>query len=388
MTMARTIDDLKRYPLPALVVGLVGAVAAVAGGIANLPWLLHAYLTAYFFWLSLALGCLAVLLLQNLTGGYWGAVMRRFLEAGAGTLPLLAALFLPVIAGLRVLYPWVDPQSYAGIALPAFKQAYLSVPFWIGRAVVYFAIWIVLGQTAIHWSKARDANPDPAFTRRLRNLAAPGLVLVGLTVTFAAFDWLMSLEPAWASSIYGAMVSMGALLTGFAFAIALTTWLAEREPLAGLVSPEALNRMGSLLLAFLMLWAYLAFSQFLLIYAGNLPAEAIWYVRRITGRWLAVGLVVVVFHFILPFCVLIMRDLKRKRPVLGATALLLVAADYVNLYWLIRPAFAGPGFTWLDAVLPIAIGGMWLAGFTWLLGRTPLVARYDPQLIQGMEGTS
>ncbi len=258
----------------------------------------HAYLTAYFFWLALALGCLSILMLHNLAGGYWGAVIRRPLEAASTTLPLLALLFIPILIGMPALYPWVHgeltPPGMAESGATAldltFKQAYLSTPFFVARAVVYFLIWIVFALLLVRWSRQRDADPSPALTGRLRALSAAGLVLMALTVTFAGIDWLMSLDPAWTSSIWGLIVATGALLTGFAFAVLVVALRANRPPFDEVTSPALFNSLGSLMLAFLMLWAYMAISQVILFYAGNLPEETIWYVRRTTGGWVFTAL--------------------------------------------------------------------------------------------------
>ncbi len=262
----------------------------------------HTYLTAYIFWLMLALGCLSILMIHNLAGGYWGAVIRRPLEAAAMTIPLMAVLFIPVLIGMPALFPWVygdvlaSPEAPEAVSRAAagmdltFKQAYLSVPFFIARAVIYFVVWIGLALLLVSWSRRRDADPTPELTARLRSVSAWGMVLMALTVSFAGIDWLMSLDPAWFSSIWGLIVATGALLTGFAFATLVVVAAAEiGRPSPSVTSPALFNSLGSLLLAFLMLWAYMSISQVILFYAGNLPEETVWYVRRTAGGWIADG---------------------------------------------------------------------------------------------------
>ncbi len=379
--------ELARYGRLALITGGAAAVLAVIGAVLNVGLFMHAYLTAYFFWLAIALGSLAVLMIQNLAGGLWGAVLRRPLEAAAGTLPLLALLFVPVLIGLPNLYVWTQPGWVGNVAVPQVKEFYLSVPFFIGRAIIYFAVWIVLAWELLRWSRRRDQDPDPALTVRMRNLSAPGLVLITLTVTFAAFDWLMSLSPNWASSIWGAVVATDALLTGFAFATLLATLWAEREPFAELTSPYFFNTLGSLMLAFLMLWAYMSVSQLILIYAGNLPDEQVWYAQRIQGGWVVTSWFVALFHFIVPFGFLVIRSAKRNRHVLGAICALLLLAGYVNLYWFVQPNFPSdsPVVILYELVLAVAIGGLWLALFARQLGRWPLLAPTDPKLVAHLE---
>jgi hypothetical protein len=370
----------------ALVAGIAAAALGILGAVLNVRLFLHAYLTAYWFGLAIALGCLGVLMVQNLAGGLWGATIRRPLEAGARTLPMMAVLFLPVLLGINVLYLWTQPVGSGLVTLPAFKQFYLSVPFFVLRAIIYFAVWIFLEWRLTAWSVERDEHPDPALTQRMAGLSAIGLVLLGLTVTFAAVDWLMSLEPTWSSSIFGAMVGMGAMLLGFAFATGLLTLWAQHEPFAGVVSPNLFNSLGSLLLAFLMLWAYLTFSQLILMYAGNLADEIFWYTQRIQDGWLWVAVLIALFGFVLPFLFLIFRGAKRHRRILGWICLDLIIVQYINMFWIVEPAFArdSPLVIAYNVVLVVAIGGLWLAMFARQLSHRPLIAPYDPQLISGL----
>lgn len=348
------------------------------------------YLTAYFFWLALALGCLSILMLHNLAGGYWGAVLRRPLEAAATTLPLLALLFIPLIVGMSALYPWVHGE-FGGAELAAsgatpldltFKQAYLSAPFFIGRAAAYFVIWIGLALLLVRWSRQRDANPSPALTARMRNTSAVGLVLMTLTVTFAGIDWLMSLDPAWTSSIWGLIVVTGALVAGFAFAVLVVALRANRPPFAEFTSPALFNSFGSLLLAFLMLWGYMSISQVILFYAGNLPEETIWYVQRTAGGWVLTALAIALLGFVIPFSLLILRPAKRNPRLLAAVCALLLVMKFINWYWLVQPTFddntliAGA----LTAVLGVVIGAVWLLVFRWQYGKAPEISVVEPRL--------
>jgi hypothetical protein len=359
----------------------------------------HTYLTAYFFWLAIATGCLSILMVHNLAGGYWGAVIRRPLEAAATTLPLLAVLFIPVLIGMPALFPWLHGDvdvsaeapailgSAASTAMLGFKQAYLNLPFFLARVVIYFVVWIVLMLLLIRWSRQRDADPTPALTARLRNLSAFGLLLMALSVSFAGIDWLMSLDPAWVSSIWGLIVATGALLSGFAFATLVVTLRANRPPFNEVTSPALFNSLGSLLLAFLMLWAYMSISQVILFYAGNLAHETVWYARRTAGGWVLSALAVAVFGFIIPFCFLIIRGAKRNPRILGAVCVVILASQFLHWYWIVEPTFNDN--TVIAAITTIVagiiIGGLWLLVFAWQFGKAPEISPVEPKLIAAKE---
>ncbi len=368
----------------ALLIGVVLAGVAVVFGLADLQQFLRSYLWAYFFWVGLSLGCLGLALLHHVSGGAWGAALLRFFEAGMLTLPLMAILFIPIAVGIPFLYPWALTTGSA----PAQGQAlYLNVPFFIGRAVFYFLIWLITAFFIRRWSIERDHTGAWQLTRRLQVFSALTGVLFALTATFASIDWAMSLEPQWRSTIYGMMIVVGAILTALAFAVLVSGLLARREPFVQVLSPRLLNDFGSLLLAFVIMWAYLSFSQFMLIWAGNLLEEIPWYVSRTQTTWQVVALLVVVGNFVLPLAFLIFRDLKRNAFLLTLVAALLLLARIVNGYWLIMPAFYPNGiqFSWLDLVLPLAIGGLWLGIFFWQLRPVSLVPVGDYTLDVAVE---
>ncbi|HLK10586.1 MAG TPA: hypothetical protein VKW76_04345 [Candidatus Binatia bacterium] len=373
------LDRLRHLAVRAAAVGVVGC---ALGAVLDPGQLLRSYLVAYVFWTGCALGCLAILMINYVTGGVWGAAIRRLLEAGAGTLPLLALAFLPLAAGVGRLYVWARPDAVARDALLQHTHPFLNVPFFLGRTVFYFAAWIAVARALRRWSLGRDARPDPAAERRLELLSRGGLVLLGLTMTFAAVDWMMSLEPHWYSTIYGVIFMGGSVLTAFAFVIAVAALLSDDPDLARVLTPDAFHDLGKLLLAFLMLWAYFSYSQFLIIWAGNLPEEIPWYLARTRGGWGWLALGVVVFHFALPFPVLLSRTVKRRARTLAVVAAALLAVRFLDLFWQIAPAFH-PGrlaVHWLDATTVLALGGFWLAAFVRGLAAGPLVPRHDPVL--------
>jgi hypothetical protein len=355
---------------------------------ATVQLVLHAYLVAYVFWLGIALGSLALLMVQHLTGGAWGMVIRRVLEGSTRTLPLMAVLFLPLVAGVRELYGWARPTVVASDALLQHKQAYLNVSFFLIRAAAYFAIWLGAAFLLNRWSSRQDETSDAGLSDKFRRLSAPGLVLYGLTVTFASIDWAMSLEPHWFSTIYGVLFGIGQMLSAFALAIAVIAAIATKDPFAGVIAPSHFRDLGGLLLAFVVLWAYVSLSQYLLIWSGNLPEETPWYLRRLEGGWEMVGGFLMLFHFALPFLLLLSRALKEDPRTLRIIAVGIVVARVVDMCWMILPAFAHaePGefatIAWLDlissGVAVVGLGGVWLWLFMHELQRRPLLPFRDP----------
>ena len=373
---------LHRVQGGALVVAGIGILGCVIGVFAARPQFFHAYLISYLFFLGLALGSMAILMIQYITGGAWGAVIRRLLESATRTLPLMALLFLPIALGLTDLYEWARPEHVAHDPILQHKSLYLNVPFFLGRAVFYFAAWITTAYFLNRWSYEQDAAADPRLTRRLEMMSRGGLLLYALTMTFAAMDWGMSLEPHWFSTLYGVMFMGGQGLSTFAFMIPMAALLAERQPFARIISPAQFHDLGKLMLAFVMLWAYFALSQYLIIWSANLPEEIPWYLARTKNGWQWVALVLVIVHFALPFLVLLSRDIKRHARAVAVVALILIFARFVDLFWLLRPAVAPEGFAihWLDPAAAAAVGGMWMWLFVSQLKTRPVLPLNDPAI--------
>jgi hypothetical protein len=401
-TVPRALD---RVGGAALVVGVVAIVAAIAlaflspAGFALAFW--RPYLVAFTFWTGVAVGSLALMMLHHLSGGGWGVVMRRIFEAATRTLPLLALFYLPIAVAVltRSLYPWTFTALQHEHAI-AHKAFYFNLLFYFGRTVFYFAVWFALAYFLNKWSLAQDAEPDPRRRRMLRermqSVSGPGILLFGLTVTFAAVDWLMSLEPEWFSTMFGLLIMAGFGLTAFAFAILVAVRLAREDGLADVYQPRHFHDHGKLLLAFVMVWAYFMFSQYLIIWAGNLPEEIPWYLRRLRGGWQYVALALVVLHFALPFVLLLSRDLKRTARLLGAVALLVIVMRVVDLFWTVAPsvhsaetggASHGAGVLGyaLSFVTPVGLGGIWLWYFARELGKRPLLPLGDEGLDDALE---
>lgn len=346
------------------------------------------YSVAFHFWLAVPLGCLVVLMIHYLTGGAWGVLLRPVLEASARTLGLLAVLFLP-LAGALFLgasspYPWARPLEYVarGEVLEELREKtwLLNPPFVLARAAIYFAVWLALAYFLRAWAKRWRAG-DAAAGGRLPALSGPGLVLYAVTVTFAAIDWVMSLEPFWTSTMYPPLYAIGQVTAGFAFATAAAVLLSKYPPLAGRVTPKHLRDLGGLLLTFVMLWAYLAFSQFLLVWAGNLPDETPYYLKRMRGGWEWVGIALIALHFAVPFLLLLFRDVKDNGAALLAVALGVLVMRFVDAVWWVEPAFPHEGaapYWLLDVSAFVALGGVWVWGFAAGLRRASLEPVHGP----------
>lgn len=376
--------DLNQVRKVALIAGVAGAALCGLGALVDQAQFFRSYLVAFCFVLGLAAGSLPVLMLQHLTGGGWGLVLRRPLEAALRTLPLLAVFFIPVALGVYNLYPWTHEGEFKEAA--KYKaDYYLNVPFFVVRAGIYFAVWIALAFFLNRMSRREDEGHLPAgFDRRFRMLSAPGIGLYGFTMTFAAIDWGMSLEPHWASTMYPPLWAFGQMLTAFSFMVALVVLLAAQPPLAGFLNKGHLRDLGSLLLAFVMIWAYLSFSQYMLIWSANLKEEVAWYILRTEDGWQWFAILLILGHFVLPFMLLLSGDIKRSAPLLAGVATLVLVMRYVDTYWVLQPALQPRGFSpawlWLDLSAVIALGGLWLAFFLWQLGRLPLLPLHDPRL--------
>jgi hypothetical protein len=377
------IDRLQRG---ALFAALLGGLACLFGLALDPQQFFRSYLFAYLFWAGLSVGCMSIVMIHHLSGGLWGLVIRRLLEAGTRTFLVVALLFLPIALGVGRLYPWVHPGNDK---LLQFKAVYLNVPFFLGRAAFYFAAWLSLAHFLNKWSKQLDEGEDLKVSRRLRGLSGGGLVLLGLTITFSSVDWAMSLAPHWFSTIYGILFMVGQVLSAMALAIVLLALLGGERPLSEAVRPGSVHDLGKLLLAFVMLWAYVNLSQFLITWSGNLAEEAPFYIHRLRGGWQWVALALVVFHFALPFLLLLSRDLKRNARLLGLVAVGVFLVRLVDLYWLVAPDLAGHGqeavglglaLHWLDLAAPLGVGGVWVFFFSQALRDRPLLPLGEPEI--------
>ena len=393
--------DLGRFQNISIGVGLVGVIAWIVGAVASgnrNDTFFQSYLVAFVFWTSVALGCLGFLMIQYLGGASWGLLIRRQLEAGSHVLWLMLILFLPIaIFGLHSLYKWMDPSSItneAELKLIEHKSAWLNQTGFLIRGVAYFALWIGLAACLRRWSKQQDENRDMGAVQRAQNLSGPGFVLYALAVTFAAVDWVMSLDIEWYSTIFGLVMLIGQGISALALLITIGVYLSGQEPMSRVYQPKHFHDLGKLLLTVVMVWAYFSFSQLLIIWSGNLPEEIPWYLERFTKgtQWRWIGIALILLNFFLPFLLLLSRDLKHNRRRLMAVAWLLIAMRFVDLLWLIAPEFEGghagqPRHFGLSvasyinyAAAVIGVGGLWLGWFFYQLRQRALVPYNDPQL--------
>jgi hypothetical protein len=377
-----------------LLVGVAGLALTAVGYFMAPERVFFSYLFAYNFVLAVALGSLAVWMLHNLTGGRWGMTIHRYLEAATRTLPVLVVLFVPVALGLTKLYPWANSEERAthhvqeALQSPG-KDIFLSIPWWLGRAVVYFAVWNLLAFLLNRWSAEFERTGDPRVSQRVRDFSGPGLILYGLAMTFASVDWIMSLDPAWYSTIFGVIVTVGQMVPALAFAIAAAVWWNTRRPPEERIDPWVFIDLGSLMLAFVMLWAYVSFSQLLLIWSGNLPEEISYYTARNAGGWQVVAVLLAGFYFAVPFLVLLARRNKYNTDRLLAVTSLIVVMSGVHQYWLVIPAYRQQrdltpvlDIHWLDFAALAGLAGVWLATFVWQLQRRPMT---PPRLVEPEE---
>ena len=379
--------DLKRVSTLALAIGALFFAVFGLGLLVDRAQFFHAYLVGFIFWIGLTVGSMALLMLQHLTGGAWGLIIRRVLEAASRTLPLMLIMFIPILLGLNQIYSWTDRQAMDQVPALREKTAhYLNSGFFTIRAAVYFAIWLLIMWVLNSWSLQHDRTADRRFAKRLQMMSGPGLGLLIITITFAAIDWVMSLDPAWSSTIFGLIFVASWSLSALAFGILVMSWLSQREPMNEVVRTSHFHDWGNLMMALVMLWMYFAFSQYLIIWPANLPEETTWYVARKHDGWGIIALGIVILQFMFPFLTLLSRAAKKSPHKLGMLALLILITRVVDVVWLIEPTYNREHFhfSWMDLVAPIAMGGIWIGTFAWQLQKRSLIPINDPQLEQAL----
>jgi hypothetical protein len=368
---------------------------AIGLGFANPQVFFRGYLVSFMDWLGICLGSMVILMVRHLTGGGWGMVIRRILGAAMRTVPLMFVFFLPIaFLGVPKLYPWAMPLE--SIANPTIREhlaknkfvtsGYLNLHGFIIRSIIYFAIWALLSYLLTRWSREQDTPPVRDNSLRFKVISGPGIILYAFTISFAAIDWVMSLDPTWISTIYGLLFVAGELISALCFAVVIERILFRYKPMSLLLRPDFVHDHGKFMLTFVMVWAYFSFSQWLIIWAGNLPEEITWYIRRLNGGWGYVGLFLVIFQFFVPFFLLLSRQLKRDITQLVWLAVLLIVVRYVDLFWLVEPNFSTTfHVTWADLLIPFGMGGLWFAYFCHNLSSMPLLPAYDVYAKQVLE---
>jgi len=372
------IDKIGRR---SMVVGVGAGILALIGVVTAPDQFYRAYLLAFMIWLGVSLGSLGMLIIIHLTNGRWGLVIRRILEAGTKNFWLMAVLFLPFYFGIPHLYPWAREADRAESEnLRWIHSVFLDRPQYMVRAAIYFAIWGMLAYFFTRWSAEQD-EPGNRSHKRSSTLAGPGALLFGFTLTFAAVDWVMSLLYPWTSTIYGLIFLIGQLLSAVCFATVIAVVLSRYEPMKSILNIDHLHDYGKWMLTFTMVWAYFSFSQWVIMWAGNLPEEIIWYRMRLHGGWQYFGLFLTFINFFIPFIILLSAQIKKDKSRIVWVAVYLLFARFYDLYWLIMPNFenkAGFYFHWLNLVVPVAMGGFWLALFCRNLQGQPILPLYAP----------
>lgn len=375
-----------RIPVIAAACALLGAVVCAILGPGNPKQFFFSWLVSFLFFLSLALGGLFFVLIQYATQGGWGIVLRRIGETVFATLPVMAALSIPVFLGLHDLYEWAHAGAAEHDALLRWKSPFLNVPFFLTRAVIYFVLWSSIAILYYRGSSGQDVTGDPAVSARLRRLAGPALIVLALTQTLASIDWIMSLTPHWYSTMFGVYFFAGSFV-GF---IALLSVVAVAMRGAGLldtvINAEHLQDVGKFLFAFTAFWAYISFSQYFLMWYGNLPEETIWFKARMEGSWMKVSLLLLAGHFVAPFFYLMGRSVKRNGATLAAGGAWLLMMHFVDLYWQVMPTLHPEGLrpSVLDVAALLTVGGCFVAAATWLMRRQALVPVRDPRLAESL----
>jgi hypothetical protein len=379
--------DLARVGRVALVAGGVFAAASLAGFVANPVQFYRSYLVAFCLVLGVTLGSLAISMLHHMTRGAWGLVIRRILEASSRTLPLVALLAVPLLFGLRHVYPWADPARVATDEILHHRAAYMNPTAMVVRLALCLAVWTAFALALSRLSRRQDEAPTAGLERRMQLVAAPGLAIYCLLITVASIDLLMSTDPHWYSAIYGIYLVGGQAISGMAFTLLAALFLARHEPFRSAVQQRHVHDWGKLLFAFTMLWAYFSVSQLIIVWSGDLPEEITFYKARVTGGWMGVSLALALFQFVVPFFFLLSANFKRHLGRLSVIAALVLFMRWVDLFWLVAPAYHPEGFAlhWLDVALPLALFGLWLAAFVREVGKRPLLPVNDPGLPVAME---
>ncbi|MCF7803667.1 MAG: hypothetical protein K9N46_00005 [Candidatus Marinimicrobia bacterium] len=371
----------------ALIIGIIGLALSAVGYFLDAERFFHSYLTSFVFWVTIGVGGLFFVMLHHLTSAKWSVVLRRLTENFMITVPVLAVLFLPLILGIQDLFHWSHADAVAHDELLQQKAPYLNTPFFLIRAAIYFGIWILFGRMLYKVSIAQDSQKDDSLIARMKKLSAPGMLLFALTLTFASFDWLMSLDAHWYSTIFGVYVFSGSLLAILAILTLIAIYFRENDILRETITIEHYHDLGKLMFAFTVFWAYIAFSQFMLIWYGNIPEETIWYKHRWEDlSWRIVSLIVLFGHFVVPFLALVTRAAKRNLTMLKVTSIWLLLMHWVDLYWIVLPNYGhSVHFSWMDITTMIGIGGIVLWYFWKATAAHALIPVNDPKLQASIE---
>jgi hypothetical protein len=368
------------------VIGVIGLLLCGVGFFANRAGLFQSYLFAYIYWGGFTIGGLTVLLMNHVVGGTWGVTTRRLLGAAVRTLPLLLVLLVPILIGIRDIYPWAQPETVRHNDFLLHKQGYLNFPFFLARSAVYFAIWFFWGFRVYKMADQQDETGDPTLRERMRRFSAPGLLIVVLSASFAYIDWILSADAQYYSTIYGAMILIGSVLQTFALIILVLVLASGRDRFGGRVNPNVLHDLGNLMFAFTIFWTYLTASQLIITWPANLPQEIEWYLVRVRGGWKVFAVIVALSMFAIPFLALLSQARKRDPIRLMRMAVWILCARLVDVFWIVEPTYRTKGLAiyWTDFAAFLGVGGIWVYFYLNQLRRRPLLPLRDPRVAQPM----
>jgi hypothetical protein len=368
------------------VIGALGLLLCCAGFFANRAEFFQSYLFAFIYWGGFTIGGLGVLLMNHVVGGTWGVTTRRLLGAAVRTLPLLILLFIPLVIGIRDIYPWAQPETVKHNDFLLHKQGYLNLPFFLLRTAIYFAIWIFWGFRVYKMADLQDETGDVTLRERMRRFSAPGLLIFTLSASFAYIDWILSADAQYYSTIYGAMILIGDVLQAFALIIIVLVLAAGKDRFGGRVNPKVLHDLGNMMFAFTIFWTYLTASQLIITWPANLPQEIEWYLVRVRGGWKALAVIVAFSMFAIPFLALLSQARKRNPIRLMRVAVWILCARAVDIFWIVAPTYRTHGFAlyWTDFAAFLGVGGIWTYVYLGQLRRRPLLPLRDPRVAEPM----
>jgi hypothetical protein len=380
--------NIKSLRTKAGVIGILFLILTVAGAFVDAPQFYRSYLYSFVFWMGISVGCLAWLMVQYLSGGAWGVMVRRVCESAAKVIPLWLLLFIPLIFGIPSLYhtSWANPDLVAHNPILKHKSLFLNTNFWIARAYVYLGGWTLLSFLLNRWSDREDREGGVKPRQTMAAISAPGLIFTAFAVTFMATDWIMSVNAEWYSTMFGLLFIAGQALSSISFIVCVMVMLFNYRPMSQYLTKRHMHDLGKLMLATTMLFAYFSFSQFLITWAGNLPEEIPWYKHRLEGGWEVLGLFLVIGHFALPFTLLLSQDLKKNFKAIRAVAILIIVMRLIGVYWETVPEFFPGSFhiSWIDFTAPIGLGGIFIALFLTHLLKRPLIPPNNPHLEEAL----
>ncbi|HMB98426.1 MAG TPA: hypothetical protein VKM36_08085 [Balneolaceae bacterium] len=367
--------------------GIVGLLASAVGYFLNSEQFFFSYLTSFTYFTSFALAALILLMIHHITQSSWGVVIRRIPEAFSSNLWIWAIFIIPILFGMHSLYHWTHTEDVLADPILAGKMPYLNETFFVIRQIIYFSIWGFIGYKLHKVSVEMDRTGNWGLTQLLKKYSAPGILIFALTVAFASFDWLMSLDPHWFSTMFGVYFFAMSIQAFFPLMILLISWMQKRGILENTISKSHIYDMGAWFFGFTVFYAYIAFSQLLLIYYANIPEETLWFYHRLEGSWAFVSYSLIIGRFVLPFILLLNRDTKHQKKLLIFTSVLVLFMHFVEVYWIAMPILSHHGvhISWMDITTFFGLGGIFFGLFFQRLKKHNLVPVNDPKLAESLD---